>query len=190
MRIGVTATTFVLMEPTGSTERRRTSGEEMMNTRAFRIPVVALVAALAVSPVVARASARRGSAAGAEDRRAGRRHAKADLPSPPANYEYTVDGRRDPFLSLVNRGADPRGPGNQPVKRLEGVPGLMTSEITVRGIVQTRGVWVAMVAGIDGKVYSVRAGDKLADGVVREVNGAGSRDSAGGQRPAVARKTT
>ncbi len=45
----------------------------------------------------------------------------------------------------------------------------MTSEITVRGIVQTRGTWVAMVAGIDGKVYSIRAGDKLADGVVREV---------------------
>jgi hypothetical protein len=45
----------------------------------------------------------------------------------------------------------------------------MVSEMTVRGIVQTRGVWVAMVGGIDGKVYSIRAGDKLADGVVREV---------------------
>ena len=94
---------------------------------------------------------------------------KADLPAPPANFEYAVDGRRDPFLSLVNRGADPRGTANQPVKRAEGVPGLMTTEITVRGIVQTRGEYVAMVAGVDGKVYSVRAGDKLADGVVRQV---------------------
>ena len=93
-------------------------------------------------------------------------------------------------MNLLNRGADPRGPGAAPVKRLEGVPGLMTSEITVRGIVQTRGAWVAMVAGIDGKVYSIRAGDKLADGVVREVNGAGGRDPARGQRPAVAGKTT
>ena len=94
---------------------------------------------------------------------------KPDLPSPPANFEYAVEGRRDPFLSLVNRGADPRTGGTQQVKRAEGVPGLMTSEITVRGIVQTRGSFVAMVAGVDGKVYSVRAGDKLADGVVRQV---------------------
>jgi Tfp pilus assembly protein PilP len=100
---------------------------------------------------------------------AGQQPPKQDLPSPPANFEYAVEGRRDPFLSLVNRGADPRTGGAQQVKRAEGVPGLLTSEITVRGIVQTRGTYVAMVAGVDGKVYSVRAGDKLADGVVRQV---------------------
>ena len=96
--------------------------------------------------------------------------AKPDLPAPPANFEYSVDGRRDPFVSLVDRGVDPgRTADGQPVKRAEGVPGLMTNEITVRGIVLTRGQYVAMVAGIDGKVYSVRAGDKLADGVIRAV---------------------
>ena len=93
---------------------------------------------------------------------------KADLPSPPANFEYAVEGRRDPFLSLVNRGVD-AATSSQQVKRAEGVPGLLTSEITVRGIVQTRGQFVAMIAGVDGKVYSIRAGDKLADGVVRQV---------------------
>lgn len=94
---------------------------------------------------------------------------KVDLPVPPPNFEYTSSGRRDPFVSLINRGADPRGTDKQPVKRAEGIPGLLTNEITVRGIVLTRGQYVAMVAGIDGKVYSVRAGDKLADGVVRQV---------------------
>jgi Tfp pilus assembly protein PilP len=93
--------------------------------------------------------------------------AKKDLPSPPANFEYAVDGRRDPFLSLVERGVDRQG--QPPVRRADGVPGLLTAEITVRGIVQTRGAYVAMVAGADNKVYSVRAGDKLADGVVRAV---------------------
>jgi hypothetical protein len=34
---------------------------------------------------------------------------------------------------------------------------------------QTRGTWVAIVAGPDNKVYTVRAGDKLFDGVIREV---------------------
>jgi Tfp pilus assembly protein PilP len=90
-----------------------------------------------------------------------------DLPVPPANYEYAGGGRRDPFISLVNRGVDPRG--GEPAFRAEGVPGLMTSEITVRGILQSRGEWVAMVSGVDGKVYTIRAGAKLADGVVREV---------------------
>jgi len=147
----------------------------MMNTRAICIPLVALVAALVVSPV----AGAQAPAPGQPPAKTGAPPApktgpqpttpKVDLPAPPANYEYAVDGRRDPFTNLVNRGVDARGPGNVPVKRLEGVPGLMTSEITVRGIVQTRGVWVAMVAGIDGKVYSIRAGDKLADGVVREV---------------------
>ena len=94
---------------------------------------------------------------------------RPDLPAPPANYEYASEGRRDPFLSLINRGIDAAAQGQQPAKRLEGVPGLLTAEITVRGIVQTRGAFVAMVAGADNKVYSVRAGDKLADGVVRAV---------------------
>jgi Tfp pilus assembly protein PilP len=95
---------------------------------------------------------------------------RPDLPAPPANYEYTGQGRRDPFLSLVNRGVDQAAqPGQQPVKRLDGVPGLLTAEIVVKGIVLTRGAYVAMVAGADNKVYSIRAGDKVADGVVRAV---------------------
>ena len=135
----------------------------MMNTRALSIPVVTLVAALAVSPAVRAQAPAAGQPAPTPPT------AKKDLPAPPANFEYAVVGRRDPFVSLVKRGADPSTTGNLPVKRAEGVPGIMVSEMTVRGIVQTRGVWVAMVGGVDGKVYSVRAGDKLADGVVREV---------------------
>jgi Tfp pilus assembly protein PilP len=138
----------------------------MMNTRALSTPVVALVAALVVSPVV-RAQAPAGDQPAPKT--GAQAAAKKDLPAPPPNFEYSAGGRRDPFLSLVKRGADSASDTSQPVKRAEGVPGLMVSELTVRGIVQTRGVWVAMVGGVDGKVYSIRAGDKLADGVVREV---------------------
>ena len=133
--------------------------------------VAALITAVAIAPVV-RAQAPAAGPPPAPKTGAPAPTPKVDLPAPPANYEYAGDGRRDPFVSLVNRGADPRSTGGQPVKRAEGVPGLLTSELTVRGIVQTRGVWVAMVAGIDGKVYSVRAGDTLGDGVVREVTAA------------------
>ena len=134
------------------------------------LPVLVFVA-IAAAPVMAAAQAQPPAKAPAgQPPPPAKPTPKADLPSPPANYEYEFMGRRDPFLSLVNRGADARTTaGNQPAKRAEGVPGLLTSEITVRGIVQTRGEFGAMVAGVDGKVYSVRAGDKLADGVVRQV---------------------
>jgi Tfp pilus assembly protein PilP len=95
---------------------------------------------------------------------------KVDLPAPPPNFEYAADGRRDPFVSLINRGDDGKSKdGAATAKRADGVPGMLTSELAVRGIVQVRGAYVAMVAGPDGKVYTVRAGDKLADGVVRTV---------------------
>jgi len=95
---------------------------------------------------------------------------KVDLPSPPPNFEYTPDGRRDPFVSLINRGDEGKSKdGAATAKRADGVPGLLTSELAVRGIVQIRGAFVAMIAGPDGKVYTVRPGDKLADGVVRTV---------------------
>ena len=135
----------------------------------FRITAVVLIAALAL-PLAARAQAqppaKKDQAPAPAPAQA---KPKVELPAPPANYEYAADGRRDPFLSLVNRGVDAAALGQQQVKRAEGVPGLLTAEITVRGIVQTRGAYVAMVAGADNKVYSVRAGDKLADGVVRAV---------------------
>jgi Tfp pilus assembly protein PilP len=94
---------------------------------------------------------------------------KVDLPVPPPNFEYAPQGRRDPFISLVNRGKQTSPDGAAAAKRAEGVPGMLTGEITVRGIMQARGAFVAMVSGPDGKVYTVRAGDKLADGVIRQV---------------------
>ena len=92
---------------------------------------------------------------------------KVDLPTPPPNYEYAPEGRRDPFVSLISRGNDGKDTGAATAKRADGVPGMLTGELTVRGILQTRGAWVAMVSGPDDKVYTVRAGDQLADGVIR-----------------------
>ncbi|MEO8680849.1 MAG: pilus assembly protein PilP [Vicinamibacterales bacterium] len=92
------------------------------------------------------------------------------LPAPPANYAYTIDGRRDPFVSLLNRGTEARGkPKADAVKRADGVAGMQTAELVVRGIIQSRGAWIAMVSGADNKVYTVRAGDRLADGIVRTI---------------------
>ena len=106
------------------------------------------------------------------DPKAGQKAADAAAAQPPAKFEYAPQGRRDPFISLVDRGKDQsaQNSGSATAKRAEGVPGMLTGELTVRGIMQTRGAWVAMVSGPDNQVYTVRAGDKLADGVIRQVN--------------------
>jgi Tfp pilus assembly protein PilP len=90
-------------------------------------------------------------------------------PSPPASYTYTVDGRRDPFVALIGRGGVQRG-STRPEVRAEGLAGLTADELVVRGIIQSRGAWVAMVSGPSGKVYNVRPGDRLADGTIRSIN--------------------
>ena len=145
-------------------------------TKAVRsIQLLIAIAALAVAmPAYAQAKAE--SKAKADEKSAAAAQPqvkKVDLPTPPANFEYSPQGRRDPFLSLINRGKDQSTQnGALAAKRAEGVPGMLAGEMTVRGIMQTRGAWVAMVAGPDGKVFTVRAGDKIADGVIRQVNAA------------------
>ena len=86
---------------------------------------------------------------------------------PADNYTYDPSGRRDPFLTLIGSGSKPLGP------RGPGVGGLSVNEISVRGVIQSRGGFIAMVQGPDNKTYMIHQGDKLLDGVVRAVNAEG-----------------
>jgi hypothetical protein len=88
-------------------------------------------------------------------------------PGAPAQDNYTYDpaGRRDPFLTLIGAGVEPRAP----VKRGEGSTGLLVAEISVRGVVQGRGSLVAMVQGPDNRTYLMHTGDKLVDGTIKAV---------------------
>ncbi len=88
---------------------------------------------------------------------------------PPDPYTYNPDGRRDPFLSLLGAGAE-KGPQ---AKRGDGVAGMTVAEISVRGILQSRGTLIAMVQGPDNRTYMLRQGDRLADGAVQEVTADG-----------------
>jgi Tfp pilus assembly protein PilP len=92
----------------------------------------------------------------------------SNAPTPPANYGYAVDGRRDPFVSLISKGGVQTGAATTET-RVEGVAGLTAEEIVVRGIIDNRGTLAAMVSGASGKVYTVRSGDRLADGTVRTI---------------------
>jgi|WetSurMetagenome_2_1015567.scaffolds.fasta_scaffold422044_2 hypothetical protein len=82
----------------------------------------------------------------------------------PETYSYNPDGRRDPFVSLVSRGIQ-----SSAGKGGAGLAGLTTGEIVVRGVLQTRGEYVAMIQGPDMKTYIVHPNDRLVDGTVRSI---------------------
>jgi Tfp pilus assembly protein PilP len=95
----------------------------------------------------------------------------APAPQPPAaatppaeTYSYRADGRRDPFQSLIGTGTDTNADS-----RREGPSGMTLGEISVRGIMQSRGSLVAMIQGPDNKTYIVHQGDKLLDGTIKTI---------------------
>jgi type IV pilus assembly protein PilP len=97
---------------------------------------------------------------------AGAGQAKPDA-ADPQGFAYNPEGRRDPFVSLLRRGAtEAAATGN---KRLAGLAGLGTAEVNLRGTVKSEGAWVGILEGADSKTYIVRAGDKLSDGSIRSI---------------------
>jgi Tfp pilus assembly protein PilP len=88
-------------------------------------------------------------------------------PTEGQGFSYDAEGRRDPFISLLRRGSDPRQ--SAPSSRPAGLAGLAASEITLKGTVQSRTGYVALVQGADNKTYIVRPGDTLLDGTVRTI---------------------
>ena len=88
-------------------------------------------------------------------------------PPPQETYSYQPQGRRDPFINLLGTGTEPRTAGAG--KRGDGAAGMTTAEISVRGILQSRGALVAMITGPDGKTYVVHQGDKLLDGTIKSI---------------------
>jgi len=83
----------------------------------------------------------------------------------PQGYTYNPEGRRDPFVSLLRRGAE----SAQARTRASGLAGLSTAEVSLRGVVLSQGSFVGILTGVDSKTYIVRAGDKLADGTIRTI---------------------
>ena len=86
----------------------------------------------------------------------------------PQGYTYDPQGRRDPFVSLLRRGSDltrTTGPGARP----NGLAGLETGEVTLKGTIASEGTYVGMLQGSDQKTYIVKPGDKLLDGTIRAI---------------------
>ena len=125
------------------------------------------VVALALVLAAGRLAAAQGApAAPVNPSAAGAAPAAPTATPPPAPEPYTYDpaGRRDPFISLLSRGMEPVSG-----KKSAGLAGVTTSELMLRGVMESRGAYVAMVGGPDGKTYTARVNDRLLDGVIRSV---------------------
>jgi Tfp pilus assembly protein PilP len=86
--------------------------------------------------------------------------------APPAEvYSYHAEGRRDPFQSLVGTGSTAAATS----RKGEGAAGLAVGEISVHGVMQSRGSLVAMIMGPEKKTYIVHSGDKLLDGTIKAI---------------------
>lgn len=91
----------------------------------------------------------------------------APSPDPPAGYSYDPAGRRDPFITLVRRGNE--SARNETGVRPTGLAGIAVGELSLKGTMQARDGWVALVQGPDLKTYIVKPGDKLYDGSIRAI---------------------
>jgi hypothetical protein len=80
-------------------------------------------------------------------------------------YSYRAEGRRDPFVSLLNRGTDPRAQ-----RKAEGLAGMLAGDAALKGILQSRGAFLAIIQGPETKrQLIVRPNDRFADGVVKAI---------------------
>jgi len=91
----------------------------------------------------------------------------APAPTEPTGFRYDSGGRRDPFVSLLNSGTagDRLTMGSRP----QGLAGLSASEVALKGTLNSRTGFVALVQGADNRTYIVRPGDKLLDGTIQTI---------------------
>jgi type IV pilus assembly protein PilP len=134
-------------------------------TRRFQTlaaPMTAVVV-LATGVAVAQTPAAPPAAPGTPD-------AAASTPAsePQAGYSYDPQGRRDPFVSLMRRGND--AARNEAGERPSGLGGITVGELTLKGTMQGRDGYMALVQGPDLKTYIVKPGDKLFDGSIRAIS--------------------
>src|SRR6185436_3848618 len=113
---------------------------DMSNLR-LRVSVAALVLACAIPASAQPAAKPQGSQPAAPAATSGA--PAAPLPVEQAPYSYDPQSRRDPFVSLLARGSDPRGAAT----RAAGLPGVLIAEASVKGIVRDRSGFIAMIQG-------------------------------------------
>ncbi len=93
-----------------------------------------------------------------------------ELEAPRNGYIYNPAGRRDPFISLAKPVASDDA-ANRP--RRPGIEGFLLQETSLKGLVKNNDGWIAVLEGPDKKGYFVRVGQRMHDGVITALDGAG-----------------
>ena len=82
-----------------------------------------------------------------------------------SGFRYQSQGRRDPFISLA-LGLNVLPPDERP----PGLQGMLIQEVSLHGIVKTVDGYIAMIQGTDNKSYFARAGERLYDGNIQNID--------------------
>ncbi len=82
-----------------------------------------------------------------------------------SGFRYQSSGRRDPFISLA-LGLNVLRPDERP----PGLQGMLIQEVSLHGIVKTVDGYIALIQGTDNKSYFARAGERLYDGNIQEID--------------------
>lgn len=77
---------------------------------------------------------------------------------------YNPEGRRDPFRDLLTGSEVPE------TEAVEGVSGMLISDIVLIGVAKLRGTHHAIIKGPQGFPYTIRVGTKFADGFVLSID--------------------
>ena len=88
-----------------------------------------------------------------------------------APYVYESGGRRDPFVSVL--GQDRAVEGGARIERPPGLAGFAINELTLRGLVRSRGEYLAVMETPTETTYILRGDERLYDGTVLNVSDAG-----------------
>ena len=83
-------------------------------------------------------------------------------------FTYNPEGRRDPFVNLLQRGSGIDTPSNSG-SRPAGLKGLAAGEVTLKGTMASQGSYVGILQGADARTYVVHQGERLLDGTVRSI---------------------
>ena len=138
--------------------------DEHPRRRATLARVIVLLAILAFSAVTASAVCLRVDEAGSISPSGSSLLDLAQLAgvTTPDAYGYEPGRRRDPFMNLSK--------GQAPPRHGTGLARFLAEEVALRGIVETRGKRVALLAAPDGRSYFASAGSRLFDAVVLAVD--------------------
>ena len=180
------ATTFVLLEskPAAAAAAKTQLDDAPSSPELVRIASTAMLVA--------------GSVRVGASRRAGqaRRHAaRAAVATPPASCARAACSRGihlqpgGPARSVC-QSARRAAPTRRRAKRADGLSGLSTAELIVRGVLQSRGAYIALVSGPEGKTFTAHVNDRLVGRNDSKHHSSGDRDHAGSQRPPLAHQAT